>query len=138
MKSMQQFAVLMFSLLAFSAFKLPAKAGQNAKIIVLVNHAQWCPVCQVNGMRINNEVISKFANDSNYLIVSNDLSTKESKAESQLRCQKAGISAFATKHSGTGSIFLLRAKDLHLIQKISVTESTESIQKAIVQSLNSL
>lgn len=126
--------VFLFTLSAFVNKK--ASQVNSAKVIVLINHAKWCPVCKANGPRVNQEVVSLFTNDSNYLIVSNDLTDKSSKASSKIKCKEAGIENFSSKNKSTGTIYFIRSSDKSLISKISVKESSENIKAEFTKAVN--
>lgn len=117
---------------------LPSKTIKNEsepKVIVLINHADWCPVCKSNGDRVKTEVISKFITNSNYNIIVNNLTDKNTKLSSSELCNKAGIGDFASKNTSTGNIYFINPADKSLKSTISVTESSDKIYTAFVNAI---
>ena len=71
-------------ILSFSSFNQnasnPAAAELSEALIVVVNTADWCPLCQKHGERVENDILSSYQANASYQIIVNDLSTEESKA----------------------------------------------------------
>lgn len=105
------------------------------KIIVMVNSASWCPVCQANGSRVEKNVISQYMNNNKYQIVVNDLSNAETVAKSKISCKKAGIEKVAETNTGTGTIYFINNKTKQIVAQISVSKSDEEIKEAFNSSL---
>lgn len=103
---------------------------KEAKIIVMVNTATWCPACAGNGARVEKEVLSSYMKNPKVSIVVNDISNDETKATSKASCEKAGISTVAQANKGTGVIYFIDAKTKTVLSQISVTKSTEEINAA--------
>ncbi|MBS3912987.1 MAG: hypothetical protein KG003_00655 [Bacteroidetes bacterium] len=99
----------------------------SVKVIVMINTAKWCPVCRANGQRIEDQVVSQFANNDSFNILLNDLSTNESKEASATKCKLLGISAIAEASNSSGVIYFIHAKTKEIISEISVTKSTEEV-----------
>lgn len=127
-------AILSTTLFAFMPTK-NALTESELKVIVLVNHADWCPVCKANGTRVKSEVISKFTDNPKYKIVVNDLTNKKTSQSSKSKCKAAGIDGFASKNKSTGTIFFIKSTDKSLISSISVSETTEKITEAFNNSI---
>ncbi len=111
----------------FAQNKEAKSTNQASKIIVMINTASWCPACQANGQRIENDVVSSFMNNSDYQIVVNDLSTDETKTKSNGKCKIAGIAKIAKAKTATGMIYFINAKTKELVSQISVTKPNETI-----------
>lgn len=103
---------------------------KEAKVIVMVNTATWCPVCQGNGARVEKEVLSSYMKNPKVSIVVNDMSNDETKKTSKASCEKAGITNVAQANNGTGVIYFIDAKTKTVLSKISVTKTTEEINAA--------
>lgn len=112
--------------------EVSAPASDNA-LIVVVNTAEWCPVCQKNGPRVEKEFLSELMKDDAYKVIVNDLSTEESTAASQAKLAEAGLSAFAAENNGTGSIYIIHPESKKVLEKISVRKSTEKIKAALAE-----
>ena len=111
---------------------LPAQDADKA-LIVLVNTAEWCPVCQKNGARVEKELLSELEQDERYLVLVNDLSSEETKASSQEKLNAAGLANFGAENNGTGSIYILHPETKKVLKKISVRKSTEKIRAALAE-----
>lgn len=114
---------------------LSKSEAPKAKIIVLVNTAQWCPACKANGERVEKNVISSFMSNENYEIVVNDMTNDETSAAGKKMCAKAGITEVATANKGTGVIYFINAESKEVISRISVVESNEKIEAAFKEAL---
>lgn len=119
-------AILTSALFAF----MPSKTMEHpaeSKVIVLINHADWCPVCKSNSTRVKTEVVSKFSENASYDIILNDRTNKKTVQASSGICKKSGIDDFAKKNKSTGTIYFIKSTDKTLISKISVAETSEKI-----------
>lgn len=103
---------------------------KEAKVIVMVNTATWCPACVGNGARVEKEILSSYMKNPDVSIVVNDLSNDETKKTSKASCEKAGITNIAEANKGTGVIYFVDAKTKKMISQISVTKTTEEINAA--------
>lgn len=112
-----------------------AKA-ENAKVIVMVNTASWCPACKANGKRVEQNVISQYIKNDKCEIVVNDLSNDETKAASKTKCDKAGITEVASNNKGTGVIYFINSVTKEIIAQISVTRSDKEIKQAFEDALS--
>lgn len=114
---------LLFS--AFSAF-----AQDSKKITAVVNKAEWCPVCQLNGEKIMKEVIPVF-NQSNVHFMMNDLTNDATKADSKMMLEKGKAYKAVKKTTATGLILLIDESTGKLVGKISVAEPGAKIIEMI-------
>jgi spermidine/putrescine-binding protein len=111
-------------------------AAGDYKVIAMVNSASWCGVCKANDQRIMENVMPAFMMNSDFLIVMNDLSDKDSKARSKADLEKAGVYDIAQKEKKTGMIHLINPASLDIIASISVSESDDNIRKAFREALS--
>jgi len=100
-------------------------------LILVVNTADWCPVCQKNGERVEKELLSDLMENQKYLVIVNDLSNDESKAASQKKLEAAGLANFAAENNGTGSIYMINPESKEVVDKVSVRKSTEKLLEKI-------
>jgi hypothetical protein len=107
-------------------------SAETAKVIVVINSADWCGVCKANGPRVEKNVVSTYMMNSDYQIVMNNLTDDSTKAMSKEMLTKAGIAEFGAKHKATGMIYFLNAENKKVISSISVSKSNEEIKKAFV------
>ncbi len=106
-------------------------APSDKPLIVVVNTANWCPVCQKNGPRVEKELLSDLMDDEHYQIIVNDLSNEETKSNSQELLAAAGLKNFTAENNGTGSIYMIDPQSKKVLDKISVRKSTEKIRAAL-------
>lgn len=114
------------------------EAPAENQLIVVVNTADWCPVCQKNGPRVEKELLSAFMKNDAYTIVINNLSTDDTKAAAQKELEALGLNSFTEEHKGTGKIYFIHPETMELIDDISVRKSTEKIKMAFEEALASL
>jgi spermidine/putrescine-binding protein len=126
---------VLVSIVAVFLFTVNAAAG-DYKVIAMVNSASWCGVCKANDQRIMENVMPAFMMNSDFLIVMNNLSDKDSKARSKADLEKAGVYDIAQKEKKTGMIHLINPASLDIIASISVSESDDNIRKAFREALS--
>ncbi|MGB0977852.1 MAG: hypothetical protein ACPGVV_00580 [Croceimicrobium sp.] len=126
---------LILSLLILVASPLqtenPASAPAESALIVVVNTADWCPLCQKNGERVEKELLSQLMKDDHYMIIVNDLSNEETKMASQMKLKEAGIENFTAENNGTGRIYMVHPESKKVLDKISVRKSTDKLMMAL-------
>lgn len=110
-----------------------ASAQQNKKIIVVINKAGWCPICQANGEKVMKEVMPVF-NESNVQFIMNDLTNVSSKADSKMKLEEAKVYPAVKKITSTGLLLLVDAESGKLLEKISVAEPADKLIMAIKKS----
>ena len=108
---------------------------KSHKIGVIINQASWCPACQANGERVKTDVVSKYMKAKNLEIVVNDLSNKETIANSQKMLVKLGLDDFTEKNKITGSIYFVDLMTKKVINSISVTKSNDDLFKAFEKNI---
>lgn len=119
------FAVIITVMGMFSA-----QAQTDAKVIALLNKADWCSVCKANGPRVEKDLMPMIMQNKKVKLVVNDLSNDKTKAISNPMLEKAGIVSFAKKNNGTGMLYFLNAKTKVLISSASLADSNDEIMKA--------
>lgn len=112
-----------------SAAEFPTPSDKA--LILVVNTADWCPVCQKNGERVEKELLSDLMENQKYLVIVNDLSNDESKAASQKKLEAAGLANFTAENNGTGRIYMINPESKEVVDKVSVRKSTEKLLKKI-------
>lgn len=126
------FAVL---ITVIGAFTVNAQ-NQNAKVIALLNKASWCPVCQANGARVEKDLMPMLMQDKKVMFVMNDLSNNSTKAASKPMLEKAGITSFAKKNTGTGMLYFINTKSKRLISDVSISRPDEEIMMTYKEALS--
>jgi thiol:disulfide interchange protein len=107
-----------------------AMAKTNAKVIAVINKADWCPVCQNNGER----AMSAFmANNKDMAIqfVANDLTNDETKKKSAEELNKLGLDKAIEPYNGTGVTYFFNSETKKLISQVSVAKSNEELASAL-------
>lgn len=132
------FLSLFLLLSAPASMENPASLPASESLIVVVNTADWCPVCQKNGPRVEKELLSEFMKDDAYTIVINNLSTDDTKAMAQEKLAALGLATFSEEHNGTGKIYFIHPESKEIIEGISVRKSTEKIRAAFEEALATL
>src|SRR5260221_8113856 len=127
--------LVLASIILLSAAISSFAQGQSPKIIALINKASWCPVCQANGPHFEKDIMPMAMANKDVQIVMNDLSDSQTKATSLPMLKKAGITAFAKKNTGTGTLYFIDAKSKKLISQVSLAESDEEIKKVFMAAL---
>ena len=94
--------------------------------------------CQKHGERVENDILSSYQANASYQIIVNDLSSEESKAASQKILMKAGLENFSAENNGTGRIYFVHPTSKKVLDKISVSKSTEKIRKAFTEALENI
>lgn len=124
-------SVVLITLVSVTAF-----AGNGSKVIAVVNKAEWCPVCEKNGMRAM-ETFKENNKDMAIQFVTNDLTNDETKKESAKELKKVGLDKAMAEYKGTGVVYFFDANSKKLINQISVAKSNEELAEAMKTAENS-
>ena len=131
-------ALVSFGNVAFSQAKNQKQKAVATKVIAMVNTAKWCPACQANGKRVEQNVISKYMTNNKCQVVVNDLSDDNTKAASKANCDKAGITSVASSNTSTGVIYFINSSSKKVISQVSVTKTDKEIQKAFDDAIRTI
>ena len=118
--------LLLFLLFGVQLFSNRSYAQSEGKIIVVVNKADWCPVCRANGDKVMKEVMPVF-NESNTRFVINDLTNENTKKDSKMKLEELDAYPAVKKIEATGLLLLVDEKSGKLLAKISVAEPAEKL-----------
>lgn len=120
------FGIAMFTmLLSASAF-----AQSSAKVIAVVNKADWCSVCKANEQRAM-AAFKENNKDGAYQFVINDLSNAETAKKSAVEINKRGLTKLMEPYQATGIVCLFDAKTKKPINQLLMSLSTEDIGRAM-------
>lgn len=108
-----------------------ATAQSDAKVIAVVNHAEWCPACKGNGERAQGAFMEN-NQDGTIQFVVNDLTTDETKQKSAKELKKVGLDKVMEQNKGTGVAYFFNAGTKGLITSISVTKTNEELAAAML------
>ena len=128
MKSKNLKITFLFLALLLAGFTMHAQA--TAKVIAVVNKADWCHVCQQNGNKMMKEVAPVFEN-SNILIVMNDLTNETTTKKSKQVLKEHKVYAAVKDETATGMVFLVSKETGKITGKISVAEPAAAIIAAL-------
>ncbi len=112
------------------AFLSSLFAQSDRRIIAVINKADWCPVCQINGEKVMNEVMPVF-NETTVQFMMNDLTKENTKEDSKKMLEEKKVFEAVKKIKSTGLILLVDAMTGKLLEKISVAESAEKLIETI-------
>jgi thiol:disulfide interchange protein len=106
-------------------------AQSQAKVIAVINKAEWCPTCQNNGERA---MAAFMANNTDGAIqfVANDLTNEETKKKSAEELKKLGLDQAIAAYKGTGVAYFFNSESKALITQISVAKSDTELAEALV------
>ncbi len=110
----------------------------NKKLIVLVTRANWCPTCRANDGKIKNELIPLYISSENVSVVINDVTNKRSKARSRSELMSAGVYEISLKEYSTGAIALIDPRSGLILNRLSVSNSFETMKKVISETASKL
>ncbi len=105
-------------------------AQSDAKVIAVVNHAEWCPACKGNGERAQGAFMESNQDGAIQFVV-NDLTTDETKQTSAKELKKVGLDKVMEQNKGTGVAYFFNAETKELINTISVTKPNDELAAAV-------
>ena len=144
---------LMSAILLMATSLLVKAQTNNAKVIAVVNKANWCAVCKINGERLSNNIMPYTAKGLE--IVMNDLTdeTTITKSKDDLKklslykqiykanrkgvgrmMQVCGIVHGKNKNMTSGIITFINAKTLKVLSETSIA-ITDAEMKTIIDNL---
>jgi len=103
-----------------------AMAQSGAKVIAVVNKADWCPTCEKNGKRAMAALMENNKDEAVQFVV-NDLTSKETKAKCAVDFKKAGVDQAIAEFNTTGMVYFFNAETKELISQISVAKSDQEL-----------
>lgn len=108
-----------------------AMAQSDAKVIAVVNHAEWCSVCKNNGERAQAAFMENNKDGAIQFLV-NNLTDAASKEKSGAALKEAGLDKVMTEKKMTGTAYFFDAETKELITKVSVAKSDQELAEALV------
>jgi thiol:disulfide interchange protein len=119
-----------FALIALFSVSVMAQSG--AKVIAVVNKADWCHVCQENGSRAMS-VLKENNKDGAVQFVANDLTNDKTKAKCTTELKKVGLDEAVAGFKYTGMVYFFNADSKELISEISVAKSDQELVVALTK-----
>lgn len=128
---------IVFSVLTFLMMTaLPATtvlAQTSAKVIAIVNRADWCGTCKAHGPRVM-ALIPSYAGKG-IVFALNDLSNAATVAASNERLTKLGVANIQGPMIYTGVILLVDASTHQVLKTVSMAAPTLQIEADIAAAL---
>lgn len=128
---------ILTSLVLVTFFSVSLMAQSGAKVIAVVNKADWCPTCEKNGERAMAALMENNKDGVMQLVV-NDLTNKETKEKCAVGLKKAGVDQAIAKFNSTGMVYFFNAESKKLIKQISVAKSDQELSLALADVEKSL
>lgn len=121
----------MLSLAMILLMSVSAMAQSDAKLIAVVNHAEWCSVCQNNGERAQAAFMENNKDGAIQFLV-NNLTDAASIEKSAAALKVAGLDKVMAEKKMTGTAYFFDAETKELITKVSVAKSDQELAEALV------
>ena len=121
---------LITSLTLILLFSVSAMAQSDAKVLGVINRADWCPVCEENGERAM-KTFKTNNKDGSIKFIINDLTDVTTKEKSAKKLKKYELYKKMKENTSTGVVFFFDAESKELIDKISVKKSSKELAKAM-------
>ena len=122
MKNIKLIITVLGLLLSTSIF-----AQDNAKIVVIVNKADWCSVCKTNEKRAM-EAFMGNNTDNSFKLIMNDVTNDATKKKSDVELSKQGYSQIMNEHNGTGIFYFFDAKTKKILAQVTFANTNEEIK----------
>ncbi len=122
---------VIFSLAMILLMSVSAMAQSDAKVIAVINHAEWCSVCQNNGERAQAAFMEN-NKDGAIQFLANDLTNADSIEQSATALKEAGLDKVMAEKKMTGTAYFFDAATKELITKVSVAKSDQELAEAMV------
>lgn len=134
---MKTLKTILTSSILVALFSVSVMAQSGAKVIAVVNKADWCPTCEKNGERAMAAFMENNKDGAIQFVV-NDLTNKETKAKCAIDLKKAGIEQAVAELNSTGVVYFFNAKTKELINQVSVAKSDQELALAMADVKKSL
>ncbi|HVN56986.1 MAG TPA: hypothetical protein VMT63_01690 [Bacteroidales bacterium] len=121
---------ILISAVLFLLVTVSALAQSEAKVIAVVNKADWCSVCKANGDRAMAAFMSN-NKDMAILFLGNNVTDDKTEEKSAEELKKYGLDKEMAKHTGTGVAYFFNAKSKKLIKEISIAEPDNKLAEAL-------
>jgi len=106
-------------------------AQSEAKVIAVVNKADWCSVCKANGDRAM-ATFMESNKDGSILFVGNNVTDENTEKKSAEDLKKYGLEKVMDNYTGTGVAYFFNPKTKKLVTQISISEADNKLAEAIL------
>jgi len=134
---MKTLKTIFSSMVLITLLSVSVMAQSGAKVIAVVNKADWCPSCEKNGERAMTALMEN-NEDKVVQFVVNDLTNDETKTKSAEKIEKVGLTQAIAEYKSTGAVYFFNAETKKLISKISVAKSDQELALAITKAKKTL
>lgn len=121
---------MFIGLALFTFMMVSAIAQPSAKVIAVINHAEWCPTCKKHGERAKAAFMEN-NKDGAIQFVINDVTNDETKQASAKQLKELGLHEAMANNNATGVAYFFDADNKKLIKQISVASSNEELADAM-------
>jgi len=122
---------VIFSLAIIMLMSVSAMAQSDAKVIAVINHAEWCSVCKSNGERAQAAFMENNKDGAIQFLV-NNLTDAASIEKSATALKETGLDKVMADKKMTGTAYFFDAETKKLITKVSVAKSDQELADAMV------
>ncbi len=112
-------------------------AQSKAKVIAVINKAEWCPVCKANGQRAMAAFMAD-NKDGSIQFVANNLTNEATTKKSAEELKKLGLEKAMAPYRSTGVVYFFNSKSKTLISQLSIAKSDQQIADALLAAKNDL
>lgn len=105
-------------------------AQSTPKVIGVINKADWCSVCKVNGERAMSAFMAN-NEDGAIIFVANDLTNDETKDKSAEALKQQGLNKAVASLKNTGVAYFFDSKTKALISQISLSKSDKELAESL-------
>lgn len=127
---MKTMKTILTSFILVALFSISVMAQSGAKVIAVVDKADWCPTCEKNGERAMT-VLMENNKDKIVQFVVNDLTNKETKEKCAIDLKKVGVEKAVAEYKATGMVYFFNAETKKLINQVSVAKSDKELALAM-------
>ena len=107
-----------------------AAAEPAARVVVVVNRAEWCSVCKTNGPRVAS-LLMKASRDGGIAMLVNDVTDEQTAKKSRIALKAAGLDNAVGPASATGVLYLFDAKTRRPLHQVTVANTDREIEMTI-------
>ena len=112
-----------------------AKSQTDAKVLAVVNSAEWCGVCQQHGERAMS-VLQENNADGEVHFIMNNVTNDETKQASEKNLEKYGLANAMADHEATGVAYFFDADNNEFIDQVSLSKDNPELVDALQAAIN--
>ena len=122
---MKQIKVLSLAICLVSLFAFIAP--KEAKVVAIVNKADWCSICKAHGGRVVT-LVTENNKDGFFDVVFNDITNEETKKNSLPAIKTKGLDKVHTQVVATGLVTVYDKNSKKVLAQFTVANSDEEIK----------